>query len=39
LRVASKVNILSAVSDELHQTTAHCFILSLKKKILQKTRY
>ena len=34
LRVSSKVDILGAVSHELHKTTAHCFILSLKKKIL-----
>jgi hypothetical protein len=27
---------LCAVSHELHQTTSHCFILSVKKKILEK---
>ena len=36
LGVAGKVNVLCAVSYELHQTTSHCFILSLKKKILGK---
>jgi hypothetical protein len=32
LRITCKVNILSAVGDELHKTTSH-FILLLKKKI------
>jgi hypothetical protein len=36
LRVAGKVNVLGAVSHELHKTTAHCFILSVKKKIFVK---
>ena len=36
LGVAGKVNVLCAVSHELHQTTSHCFILSVKKKILEK---
>jgi len=34
LRITCKVNILSAISDELHKTTSH-FILLLKKKKLR----
>jgi hypothetical protein len=37
LRVASQVNILRAISDELHQSTSHV-VHSLKKKIWKKTQ-
>jgi len=32
LGITSKVNVLSAISYELHQTSSHCVILLLKKK-------